>query len=173
VQRGRWIMDNLLGTPPPPAPADIPDLKAHGSDGRPLTMREQMEQHRANPICYSCHSRMDPIGFSLENYNAIGKWRDSDAGSTIDAKGKLPDGMEFEGPAGLKKLLLTRYRDDFAATVTEKLLTYALGRGLEHYDQPTVRSITKRAAAKDLRFSALISAIIESTPFQMRRIPEP
>ena len=173
VQRGRWILENLLGAPPPPPPPEVPELKPHAQDGRLLTMREQMEQHRVNPTCAACHSRMDPIGFAMENYDAVGKWRTKDAGSTIDAVGKLPDGAQFEGPAGLKKLLLTRYRDDFAATVAEKLLTYALGRGLEYYDKPAVRSINRQAAAANYRMSALITAIVESTPFQMRRTPEP
>jgi len=173
VQRGRWIMENLLGTPPPPPPPEVPELKPHGKDGKLLTMREQMEQHRVNPTCSACHSRMDPIGFALENYDAIGKWRAKDAGSPIDATGKLPDGTQFDGPTGLKKLLLSRYREDFASTVTEKLLTYALGRGLEYYDKPAVRSIAKKAAGNDYRMSALITAIVESTPFQMRRTPEP
>ena len=108
VQRGKWILETLLGTPPPPPPPDVPELKPHGKDGRQLTMREQMEQHRANAVCASCHSRMDPLGFALENYDGVGKWRDKDAGSVIDASGKLPDGTKFTGPAGLKKLLLTR-----------------------------------------------------------------
>jgi hypothetical protein len=173
VQRGRWILENLLGAPPPPPPPDVPELKPHAKDGRQLTMREQMEQHRANAICASCHARMDPIGFSLENYDAIGRWRAKDGGSTIDAVGKLPDGTEFAGPAGLKKLLLNSYRDDFSTSLIEKLLTYALGRGLEYYDKPVVRSIKRQAARDDYRMSAIITAIVESTPFQMRRAPEP
>ncbi len=173
VQRGKWILENLLGAPPPPPPPDVPELKPHAQDGRPLTMREQMEQHRVIPTCAACHSRMDPIGFALENYDAIGRWRAKDAGSLIDASGKLPDGTQFDGPAGLKKLLLTSYRDDFVTAVTEKLLTYALGRGLEYYDKPAVRAITRRAAREDYRMSAVITAIVESTPFQMRRTPEP
>jgi hypothetical protein len=116
---------------------------------------------------------MDPIGFALENYDAIGKWRTKDGGSEIDTSGKLPDGRTFEGPAGLKKLLLANYRDDFAATVTEKLLTYALGRGLEAYDKPTVRDIMRKSAADNYRLPALITAIVESKPFQMRRTPDP
>jgi hypothetical protein len=171
VQRGKWILENLLGAPPPPPPVVL-DLKPHAADGRLLTMREQMEQHRANPICASCHARMDPIGFSLENYDGVGKWRSQDGGSTIDASGKFPGGVQFDGPAGLKKLLLTSYHDDFVETVTEKLLTYALGRGLEYYDQPTVRSIAKEAGQDNYRISALVTAIVRSTPFQMRRTPD-
>ncbi len=167
VQRGKWILENLLGSPPPPPPADIPDLKAHGKDGRLLTMREQMEVHRANPVCASCHARMDPIGFALENYDGIGRWRTKDAGSPIDASGKLPGGTTFNGPAELKKILLTGHRDEFATTVTEKLLTYALGRGLEAYDAPSVRAIMRQAAKKDYRFSALVYAVVKSMPFQM------
>ena len=172
VQRGKWILENLLGAPPPPPPPDVPDLKPHGQDGKILTMREQMEQHRTNAICSSCHARMDPIGFALENYDGVGKWRTKDGGSAIDASGKLPGGVEFNGPAGLKKLLLANYRDDFVTTVTEKLLTYALGRGLEYYDQPAVRSIARQAARENYRISALIAAVVQSTPFQMRRTLE-
>jgi hypothetical protein len=172
VQRGKWVLDNLLGSPPPPPPADIPELMPHAKDGRPLTMREQMEQHRSNAICASCHARMDPIGFALENFDGVGKWRDQDAGSPIDASGKLPGGVQFQGPAGLKKLLLANYRGQFVATATEKLLTYALGRGLEYYDKPAVRSIMRQAAHDDYRMSTLIIAIVKSTPFQMRRAPE-
>lgn len=172
VQRGRWILENLLGAPPPPPPPDVPELKPH-KDGRQLTMREQMEVHRANPVCASCHARMDPIGFSLENYDAIGRWRNQDGGSPINATGKLPDGTEFSGPAGLKKLLLTTYREDFITAVTERLLTYALGRGLEYYDKPVVRSIIRQAARDNYRMSSVIIAIVESTPFQMRRALDP
>jgi cytochrome c551/c552 len=169
VQRGKWILETLLGAPPPPPPPDVPDLKPHGADGQLLTMRQAMEQHRANPVCASCHSRMDPIGFSLENYDGTGKWRSKDAGSVIDASGKLPDGTVFEGPAGLKKLLLTRDRDAFVNTAAEKLLIYALGRGLESYDMPAVRCIARDAAKDNYRMSALISGVVKSTPFQMRR----
>lgn len=171
VQRGKWILENLLGAPPPPPPPDIPDLKPHGKDGRLLSMREQMEQHRANPICASCHARMDPIGFALENYDGIGRWRTKDAGLVIDASGKLPNGTKFTGPGELKKILLTGHRDEFVATVTEKLLTYALGRGLEHYDLPTVRNIMRATAPDNYRLATLISAIVKSTPFQMRSRP--
>jgi hypothetical protein len=168
VQRGRWILENLLGAPPPPPPPDIPDLKPHGKDGRLLSMREQMDLHRANPICASCHARMDPIGFALENYDAVGRWRTKDAGLVIDATGKLPNGITFTGPGELKKILLTGHRDEFVAAVTEKLLTYALGRGLEYYDAPTVRTIMRETAPDNYRLPSLISAIVKSTPFQMR-----
>jgi len=173
VQRGKWILDNLLGSPPPPPPPDIPELKPHTGDGERLTMRQQLEQHRANPTCASCHSRMDPIGFALENYDAVGKWRAKEGEAPIDASGKLPDGRTFEGPAGLRKLLIERYRDDFVATVSGKLLIYATGRGLEAYDMPTIRAIMKKAAGDDYRLTALIAAVVESEPFQMRRTPEP
>ena len=136
-------------------------------------MREAMEQHRSEPVCQSCHARMDPIGFALENYDGVGKWRDKDAGSPIDASGKLPGGIQFERAAGLKKILVTNYRDQFEDTVTEKLLTYALGRGVEYYDKPAVRSIMRQAARDNFKISALVSAIVKSTPFQMRRTPEP
>jgi mono/diheme cytochrome c family protein len=171
VQRGKWILENLLGTPPPPPPPDVPELKA-APHGKVLSMREQMEVHRTNPTCAACHGRMDPIGFALENYDAVGRWRGEDAGAAIDASGRLPDGTVFDGPAGLNQLLLTKYRDDFVRTATEKLLTYALGRGVEYYDLPTIRAITAEAARDNYRVSSLILAIIKSTPFQMRRASE-
>ncbi len=123
-------------------------------------MREQMQVHRANPVCASCHSRMDPIGFALENYDGVGKWRDEDAGAKIDASGTLPDGTVFHGPAGLRQLLLTKYKDDFVHTAIEKLLTYSLGRGLESYDFPTVRAITREAAQDNYRFASLIAGVV-------------
>ncbi len=169
VQRGKWILENLLGAPPPPPPPDIPDLKPHGKDGRLLGMREQLETHRANPTCASCHARMDPIGFALENYDGIGKWRTKDAGLPIDTSGKLPGGAVFKGPDGLKKVLLTAHKDEFVTAVTEKLLTYALGRGLEYYDSPSVRIILRDAEKDNYRLPALISLIVKSTPFQMRK----
>jgi mono/diheme cytochrome c family protein len=172
VQRGKWVLENLLGTPPPPAPADIPDLKA-APNGKVLTMREQMQVHRANPVCASCHSRMDPIGFALENYDGVGKWRDEDEGGKIDTSGRLPDGTEFHGPAGLRKLLLTKYKADFVHTAIEKLLTYSLGRGLESYDYPTVRAIAREAAADNYKINSLIAGVVNSTPFQMRRVSKP
>ena len=172
VQRGKWVLETLLGTPPPPPPPDIPDLKPESKDGRQLTAREQMEQHRTNPVCASCHARMDPIGFAMENFDAVGRWRAKDAGSPIDASGVLPDGTKFTGPAELKKALTGSHADEFINTVAEKLLTYALGRGLESYDKPAVRSITREAARDQYRMLALVTAIVHSTPFQMRRTPD-
>ena len=168
VQRGKWVLEALLGNPPPPPPPDIPELKA-APHGKVLSMREQMQVHRANAICASCHGRMDPIGFALENFDAVGRWRGEDAGAPIDATGKLPDGTEFSGPAGLNQLLLTKYRDDVVRTATEKLLTYALGRGVEYYDYPAIRSVVREAGSDHDRISAWILAIVKSAPFQMRK----
>jgi hypothetical protein len=168
VLRGKWVLESLLGSPPPPPPPDVPALELHGK-GRQLSVREAMEAHRANPVCASCHARMDPIGFSLENYDGIGTWRTSDNGSQIDASGKLPDGAQFVGPAGLKKLLLSQHRDEFVSTFAEKLLTYALGRGVEAPDRPALRQIIRDAEREQLTVAALIRAIVVSQPFQMRR----
>ena len=171
--RGKWVLDNLLGTPPPPPPPDVPSLKEdRGEDAKPLTMRQRMEQHRTDPVCASCHARMDPLGFALENFDALGRWRTEDAGNRIDASGVLPDGTQFQGPAELRKLLLSR-REAFVTTVTEKLLAYALGRGVEYYDAPAIRRILREAAPNDYRWSSLVLGIVKSTPFQMRRSREP
>ena len=170
VLRGKWILENILGTPPPPPPADVPDLET-AEGGAPLSMREAMEQHRANPVCASCHQLMDPPGLSLENFDAVGRWRDrSETKAAIDASGALPDGTEYEGPSGLKAALL-RHPDRFVTTVTEKLLTYALGRGVEYYDAAAVRSIVRNAAENDYRLSTLVLGVVDSVPFQMRRSP--
>jgi hypothetical protein len=169
VQRGKWVLENLLGSPPPPPPPNIPALEATSKDGKQLTARQQMEQHRKNPVCASCHSRMDPIGFSLENYNGIGAWRSKDAGTAIDTSGKLTDGTEFQGPGGLKQLLLTKLREEFIETFSEKLLTYALGRGLEYYDKPAIRAISADAEKSNSSIPAFIQAIVKSEQFQMRR----
>lgn len=172
VQRGKWILENLLGAPPPPPPPDVPELKPQAADGRKLTMREAMEQHRANPVCASCHARMDPIGFALENFDGVGEWRDQDGGSPIDGSGRLPNGQEFNGVAGLRRLLADKHTDEFIDTVTEKLMIYALGRGLAPYDRPTVRAVGRQAGERDYRMSAFIEAVVESVPFQMRRARE-
>jgi hypothetical protein len=147
----------------------VPPLGENNPAGKALTMRERMAEHRANPACSSCHQLMDPIGLALENFDAVGRWRNRSEGDmAIDAAGALPSGLTFEGVSGLKKTLLRR-PDQFATTVTEKLLTYALGRGLDFHDAPTVRAITREARAKDYRFSSLIAGVVKSTPFQMRR----
>jgi hypothetical protein len=168
VMRGKWILDNVLGLPPPPPPPAVPALKENVGGGKSLSIRERMAQHRENPVCASCHQIMDPVGFAFENYDAVGRWRTTEFGEPIDAMGGLPDGSKFEGVAGLQKALLSR-PDAFLATFTEKLLTYALGRGVEYYDAPAVRKIVQDARAKDLRFSSVILGIASSTPFQMRR----
>ena len=168
VTRGKWLLENILGTPPPPPPPNVPSLKDTDESGKPASVRERMEAHRRNPVCASCHARMDPLGFALENFDAIGRWRVADEGQTaIDASGSLPDGTSFQGPAGLRQALTTR-QDQFVTTVTEKLLTYALGRGLEYYDAPTVRKISTEAARAGNRWSSLILGIVNSAPFQMR-----
>jgi hypothetical protein len=172
VLRGKWVLDHILGTPPAPPPPNIPDLVEETEDGQALSMRQQMEQHRANPVCATCHSQMDPLGFALENFDGTGTWRTMDAGSPIDPSGILPDGTPFKGPVGLQEVLLDK-GGEFMVTTTEKLLTYALGRGLEHYDGPAVRGIIREAASNDYRWSSLILSIVKSVPFQMRRSEQP
>ena len=168
VIRGKWILENIFGTPPPAPPANVPELKEERDPAKVLPMREQMAQHRANPVCASCHAQMDALGFALENFDAIGEWRDVDAaGSPIDATAKLPDGTTFRGPVELRKVLLA-HADDFLTTLTEKLLTYALGRGIDAADAPAVRQINRVAARANYRFAALVQGIVRSTPFQMR-----
>ena len=172
VQRGKYVMTNILGTPPPPPPPNVPALSDKGKGGVPATLRARMEQHRANPVCASCHSRMDPLGFALENFNAIGQWRELDAGSKIDPSGTFPDGTKFNGPAEFRQVLLS-HREQFVRTFAEKLTVFALGRGLESYDQPAVRKVLKGAAASDYTWSSVILGIVNSTPFQMRTAREP
>ena len=168
VLRGKWMLENILGTPPPPPPPNVPPLADDHGAGRTLSMRERMVQHRANPACSGCHQLMDPAGLSMENFDAIGRWRTrSEAGTAVDASGGLPDGSTFTGVAGLRAALLDR-PELFVTTVTEKLLTYALGRGVEYYDAPAVRAIARDARAEDYRFSSLVLGIVESRPFQMR-----
>jgi len=172
VLRGKWILDNLLGTPPPPPPANVPPLKENAERDRPLTMREQMEEHRANPACASCHKLMDPLGFALENFDGVGGWRASDARVPIDPSVELADGTKVDGPVALRRVLLER-PEVFVGTMTEKMLTYALGRGLESYDMPAVRTIVADAGRRGYRFSSLVVGIVGSVPFQMRaRAPQ-
>ena len=169
VLRGKWVLTNILGTPPPAPPADIPDLPDRGENGEAATVRDRLARHRESPACSVCHAPMDPLGLALENYNAVGQWRTTgEAELPIDSSGNLPDGTVFEGPMGLRTLLLER-RDQFVGTFTEKLLAYALGRGPEYYDRPTVRAITRAAASDNYRWSSIIVGIVQSTPFRMRR----
>ena len=166
--RGKWVLENILGAPPPPPPPDVPSLEDEARGARPRSMRERMERHRQNPACSSCHAQMDPLGFALENFDAVGRWRESIDGTTrIDASGSLPDGTAFTGPGGLRRALVG-HGDAFVRVLAEKLLTYALGRGVEYDDQPAVRGIIRGAAANDYRWSSLILQIVESAPFQMR-----
>ena len=173
VVRGKWVLENILGTPPPDPPPNVPDLKPSVEPGAVLSMRERMAAHRASPTCASCHALMDPIGLSLEHFDGVGRFRTlSESGQPIDATGALPDGSKFQGAAGLRQVLLSK-PDLFATTIAEKLLTYALGRGVEYYDQPAVRAIAREAARRDYRFaSGLILGVVKSAPFQMRRARE-
>jgi mono/diheme cytochrome c family protein len=164
--RGRWLLANLLGAPPPPPPPDVPALKDPGQDGQPQSLRRRMELHRQSPVCSSCHQRMDPLGFSLENFDALGKWRTESDGAPIDAAASLPDGTRFEGIAGLRQLIGS-HKEDFVRTFTEKLLAYAIGRGIEPSDYPAIRKITRDAAPRDYRWSAIIWGIVNSPAFNM------
>jgi hypothetical protein len=170
VVRGKWILENVLGTSPPSPPPNVPDLKPSVEPGAVLSMRDRMAAHRASPACASCHAIMDPIGLSLEHFDGVGRYRTlSESSQPIDASGGLPDGTKFDGEAGLKRALLGQ-PDRFASTITEKLLTYALGRGVDYYDQPAVRAIVRDAASSDYRLaSGLILGVVQSAPFQMRR----
>jgi hypothetical protein len=169
VQRGKWVLDNLMGSPPPPPPPDVPPLKDAAGAGKVLSMRQRMEEHRANPACASCHRVMDPIGLATENFDAVGRWRlKSESGEPVDASGGLPDGSTFDGVVGLKKALLA-HPEIFVSTMTEKLMTYALGRGVEFYDMPAIRAIARDAARNDYRFSSLVLGVVRSAPFQTRR----
>jgi hypothetical protein len=165
--RGKWLLENILAAPMPPPLPNVPALESSNKEGKSLSVREMLELHRANAVCASCHARMDPLGLSLENFDAIGQWRVTDAGHAIDASGVLLDGTKVNGPRDLRQALLAQ-KTQFAKAVTEKLLTYALGRGLEYYDAPAVRAIDRSAAADGYRWSSLIQAVVKSAPFQMR-----
>jgi hypothetical protein len=167
VQRGKWVLTNLLGIPPTPPPPDVPKLKENAEGAPVQSLRERMEQHRADPVCAGCHKVMDPIGFALENFDAVGQFRTRDENKPIDASGTLYNGAHINGAADLDKMLAAN-SDVFAGVMTEKLLTYALGRGTEYYDMPAVRGIVREAKAQDYRFSKLVLGIVESTPFEMR-----
>jgi mono/diheme cytochrome c family protein len=165
VVRGKWILENLLGLPVPPPPPDVPPLKEKQAGEGPKTMREQMTEHRANAVCASCHKIMDPIGFALENFDAVGAWRARDAGAPIDASGELADGTKVDGVVALRKAVLSR-PEVFVGTLTQKLMTYGLGRGLDYHDMPEVRTIVRNAARNNYRFSELILGVVRSTPFR-------
>jgi hypothetical protein len=169
VARGKWVLENILGTPPPMPPANVPSLTetASSSGGKEFSLRQRMEEHRKNPSCAGCHRVMDPIGFSLENFDATGRWRIKDGSNTIDASGQLVNGTKIDGPESLRQALLS-HPEQFAQTVTEKLLTYALGRGVQYYDRPTVRAIARYASRSNYRFSSIVMGIVKSTPFQMQ-----
>ena len=172
VLRGKWLLENMLGAPPPPPPPNVPSLDDSGTDGKPLPLRQLMERHRANPACASCHAAIDPLGFVLENFDAVGRWRTTDAGAPIDSSGLLSDGTRLDGPAALRNVLLSR-PEEFAAVFAERMLVYALGRRAEYYDYPAIRKIVRESAQHDYRWSSLILATAESMPFQMRRSRKP
>ena len=176
VTRGKWVLENLLGTPPPPPPADVPPLKAREEGAPPTSMRARMEVHRRNPVCATCHRMMDPLGFALENFDGTGRWRTTEdtgipgePGPAIDPSGLAPDGSTFEGATGLRQILVSR-QDEFIGTMIERLLTYAVGRRLEASDMPIVRRIQREAAAHESRWSAVILGIVNSGSFPTRRI---
>ena len=169
VKRGKWILENILGTPPPPPPPDVPDLKEGKEAVLSGTLRQRMEQHRANTMCASCHARMDPIGFGFENFDGIGAWREKDGSFPIDPAGKLVSGETFQGPADLKQILLNRKKEEFLRCLSERLLTYSLGRGLEYYDRKAVDQIAQNLAKNKYKFSSLVLGVVKSAPFQMRR----
>jgi hypothetical protein len=175
VLRGKWILTNILGTPPPAPPPNVLALKENNEGGKLLSVRERLEEHRKSPACASCHKIMDPLGFSLENFDAIGQWRaNSEDGAPIDASGVLLDGSKVDGPTTLRAALMSR-PEVFVTTLTEKLMTYALGRGVDYNDEPAIRAIVARAASDHYRFSDLVSGIVKSPPFRMKikTAPEP
>jgi hypothetical protein len=173
VKRGKWLLDNVLGAPPPPPPANVPPLgEQKQDDGRVLTLREMMAKHRSNPVCAGCHSVIDPVGFALEQFDAIGKWRDVDRSfARIDPAGTMPDGAKFGNLADFRRLIINN-PGPFLRTVTEKLLVYALGRPFEPYDAPAVRQVLRSAAASNYKFSDLVVGVAKSAPFLMRQVPE-
>jgi hypothetical protein len=167
VERGKWVLTNLLGVPPQPPPPNVPALEETSADGKVLSLRERMERHRANPVCAGCHKVMDPIGFALEGFDGIGRWRNTQDGAPIDTSGTLFNGATVDGVVGLRRNLVAQ-PEIFVGVMTEKMLTYALGRGLEYYDMPAVRKIVRDAKTRDFRFSSIVLGIVRSTPFQMK-----
>jgi hypothetical protein len=169
VLRGKWIMENVLGTPPPPPLPNVPTLAENDPRLEARSLRERLAAHRDNPVCATCHDVLDPLGLALENFDAVGRWRTHEPGGTIDASGQLADGTPVNGPVSLRAALVAR-RAQFVGVVAEKLLTYALGRGLGYADMPTVRGIVRRVEREDYRFSELILAVVDSAPFRMRMV---
>jgi hypothetical protein len=167
VERGKWILTNLLGVPPAPPPPNVPPLEENSEREKPRSLRERLEQHRKDPVCAGCHKSMDPIGFALENFDAVGHWRNNDEGGKIDPSGTLFNGAPLDGAVGLRQALVNQ-QDIFVGVMTEKMLTYALGRGLEYYDMPAVRKIVQDSRNDNFRFSSMIMGIVKSTPFQMK-----
>ena len=172
VKRGRWVLEQILGTPPPPPPPNVPNCLIVKKPRQPAPCVERMEQHRANPTCASCHARMDPIGFAFENFNGVGKFRSKDGGFPIDASGVLPNGQKFNGPGELKAILKQK-KELVSRNLTEKMLTYAVGRGLEYYDRSSIDTIVAALGRSDYRFSSLVTEIVKSDPFRMRRGKDP
>ena len=171
VQRGKWIMETLLGSPPPPPPPNVPPLeetKAATETGKTLSTRERMEQHRKNPACTSCHKVIDPLGLALENFDVVGAWRIKDNGVAVDTAAKLYDGTDLDGPASLRQALMN-HSEALIRNFTDNLLSYAIGRRVEYYDQPTVRAIVKKAAQNGNRFSAFVLGVVNSPAFQMAK----
>jgi hypothetical protein len=171
VVRGEWILENILGTPPGSPPADVPPLEENHAGAAPRSVRERLEMHRANPVCATCHDVMDPLGFALENFDAIGRWRTREEAGPIDATGQLANGMPVDGPVALREAIAAQPAQ-FAGVLTKKLMTYALGRGVEPYDMPWIREIVRDAAQEDYRFSEIVLGIASSLPFRMR-VAEP
>jgi hypothetical protein len=167
VKRGQWLLENVLGTPPPPPPPGVPPFPENNDESAPKSVRERMEQHRKNPTCANCHARIDPLGFGLENFDGIGRWRTVDANAPVDASGVLPNGAKFNGPAEFRQALI-KNPDAFLTTMLQKLMTYGLGRGVEYYDMPTIRKVLRDARENEYRWSSLIMGIVTSNPFQMR-----
>jgi hypothetical protein len=167
VKRGKWVLEQILGTPPPPQPPNVPALKEEGRLATG-TLRQRLEQHRKDPVCASCHSRMDPLGFGLENFDPVGAWREKEGDAPVDASGTLPSGKTFNGPAELKKIILAQ-KDQFVKSFSERLMTYALGRGLENFDKCAIQNVAQTVKKSGYRFSSLVTEIVESEPFRMRR----
>ena len=170
VLRGKWVLETLLGSPPPPPPANVPPLPS-SSAAQPTSLRERMEQHRSNPVCASCHTMMDPLGFALEHFDAVGRWRETDGGAKIDATMTMADGTPVASPKAFREALLAQYA--FVPTLAEKLMIFALGRGVEFYDAPTIRQLVRDLEKDGGRWSSLVLGIVRSAPFQMRRANAP